>query len=125
MKYVFFLIVFTIFFGMLAYVLVRGWQALPTNIRVLYAQIFGGLLSLLMIGLFFENALPQTLSKVITFAGYTFLITFVYLFISFLLVDIVRFANYLLHFAPAGMHTFRLWAMSGSLCIITVALGDR
>ncbi|MDD4922784.1 MAG: metallophosphoesterase [Bacteroidales bacterium] len=122
MKYAFFLIVLVLFFGMLAYVLTRGWQTFPGNIRMLYAQIFGGLLSLLMIGLFFENVLPQGLAKIISFAGYTFLITVVYLFLSFLVVDIIRLANYFLHFAPAGMHGFRLYVLSGSLGLIVVAL---
>ena len=122
MKYAFFAIAFSLLFTMLGYVLIRGWQALPTSNRMLYAQIFGALLALLMIGLFFENLMPPILSKAVTFAGYTFLIIAVYLAIAFLLVDIIRFANYLLHFAPAGMHGLRLWAMTGSLAIITVAL---
>ena len=122
MKYTFFVVVFALFFGMLAYVLIRGWQALPVSARMIYAQIFGGLLILLMTGLFFENAFAPVLSRVITFAGYTFLITVVYLFLSFLLVDVVRFANYFLHFAPAGMHSFRFWMLSGSLGVIAIAL---
>ena len=122
MKYAFFAIVFSLLFSMMGYVLARGWQALPSNSRSLYAVGFGVLLALLMIGLFFENAMPPVLSKIVTFSGYTFLIVTVYLALSFLLVDIIRLANHWLHFAPAGMHGFRLWAMTGSLAIITVAL---
>lgn len=122
MKYGFFILFFTLFFGMLAYVLIRGWQALPINHRMIYAASFGSLLTLLMAGLFLENLLPANVSKVVAFAGFTFLIVAVYLFLSFLLVDIVRLVNQVVHFAPSGMHAFRLWAMTGSLVIIALAL---
>jgi uncharacterized protein len=124
MKYAFFLVVLTIFFGMMGYVLARGCQALPPrfNLRMIYAGLFTGLLASMMAGLFLENVLSPTLSKATTFAGYTFMMFVIYLFISFILVDIARLTNYFLHFAPVGMHTFRYWAMAGSLGIISIAL---
>ena len=122
MKYHYFVIAFALFFGFLAYVLTRGWQALPVNTRMIFLQLFGGLFVLLMTGLFFENAMWFSLSRFVTFTGYTFLIAVSYLFFSFIIVDIIRLLNSFLHFAPAGMHTFRLWAMLGSLGIISVAL---
>ena len=122
MKYVFFILVFSLFFGMLAYVMLRGWQVLPTSIRMLYIELLSGLIVLLLTGLFFDSALPSVLSKIITFTGYTFLMVAFYLFLSFLLVDIIRLANHILHFAPAGMHSFRLGAMSFSLILIAITL---
>jgi len=122
MKYGFFIVAITLFFGISSYLLLRGWQALPVSNRMLFLQIFGGLFALFMIGLFFENAFPLCLSKMITFAGYTFMIAGAYLLLSFVLVDLIRLSNYFLHFAPAGMQTFRLWVMAGSLGLITIAL---
>lgn len=124
MKYGFFLIVLAVFFGMMGYVLIRGFQALPPkfNIQMIYAGLFTGLLALMVAGLFLENAFSPALSKAVTFTGYTFLMVVIYLFLSFLLVDIIRLLNYFLHFAPIGMHTFRYWAMTGSLGLIAIVL---
>ena len=122
MKYGFFIIAITLFFGISAYLLLRGWQALPASNRMIFAQLFGGFFTLFLIGLFFENAFPLGLSKIITFAGYTFMIAGAYLLVSFLLVDIIRLGNYFFHFAPDGMHRFRLWAMVGSLLLIALVL---
>ena len=122
MKYGFFIFAFLMFFGMLAYVLFRGWQALPASNRTLFLQIFSALFAFLMTGMLFEHVLPQVLAKNITFIGYSFLIAAVYLFISFLFVDIIRLSNFFLHFAPVGMQQFRLWAMGGSLAIIAISM---
>jgi Predicted phosphohydrolases len=109
---------------MMTYVLIRIFQALPPklNIRIIYAGIFVLLVVLLISGLLFENAFTPFIAKSVTFVGYTFLIVVSYLFISFLLVDIIRLSNIFFHFAPAGMQTFRFWAMTGSLVFIALAL---
>lgn len=124
MKYVFFLVALIIFFGMMGYVLIRIFQVLPpkSTMRIVCAGIFIFSLILLISGLLFEKAFTPIVSKSITFVGYTFLIVVSYLFISFLLVDLIRLSNILLHFAPAGMLTFRFWAMIVSLVIIAFAL---
>jgi predicted MPP superfamily phosphohydrolase len=59
---------------------------------------------------------------VVSFIGFTYFIVVIYLFLSFLLVDIVRIANYFIHFAPEGMQIFRLWAMACTLAITGIAL---
>lgn len=122
MRHAFFLVFFVLFFALMAYVLIRGWQVLPASVRNIYAHTFGWLLALLMVGLFFENLMPSGLSRIVSFAGYTFLIIVIYLFFSFFLVDLIRLANHFLHFAPEGMQRFRLWVLSGSLMIIVLAL---
>lgn len=122
MRYLPFAVFLSIFFGMMTYVFARGWQALPMPHRAVYAHFFILLLALLMLGLFFENMLPPTVTKAFTFAGFTFFISVAYLCLSFVLVDLVRLANYGLHFAPDGMHRFRTWAMGGSLVVIAVML---
>jgi predicted MPP superfamily phosphohydrolase len=124
MKYVFFLVALTILFGMTGYVFLRIVQALPpkSTIRMITAGIFIFSLILLISGLLFENTFTPLVSKSITFIGYTFLIVVFYLFISFLIVDIIRLSNFFFHFAPAGMHTFRFWALTGSLVVIAFTL---
>ena len=124
MKYAFFIIAFALIFCMMGYVLMRGWQALPAkhNLRLIYSCLFSGLFIILLAGLFLQNTFAPAVIKAMTFAGYTFLIIAIYLFISFLLVDIVRLSNHFFHFAPVGMQSFRLWAMAGSLGIIAIAL---
>ena len=61
--------------------------------------------------------MPHLLAKSITFTGFSYMLVMIYLFLSFLLVDIVRLINLIVHFAPAGMQTFRMWAM-----VVTVGL---
>jgi len=124
MKYAFFLVVFVFLFSMIGLALLRGWQILPVkmNIRAIYVGLIVASQTLMITSLFFENMMPSNLSKSVSFIGFTFLLIVVYLLFSFLLVDIVRVANYFLHFAPAGMQTFRLWAFTGSLIIIIPVL---
>ena len=124
MKYGFFLFVSTIFLVLTGYVLARSCQALPPKygIRTIFTAIFTILFVIMMAGFLFGNVFSPALSKAFTFVGYTFLIVVSYLFISFLLVDVIRLVNYALHFAPAGMHLFRFWALIGSLVIIIPVL---
>jgi predicted MPP superfamily phosphohydrolase len=124
MKTVFIFIALSILLSINSYVVIRGWQALPvgSSIRPIYLVSAIGLFLLLVVGMIFGSEMPQSIAKVITFIGFTYIIVFVYLMISFLIVDVIRIANYFFHFLPAGMATFRLWAMAGTLAITAIAL---
>jgi len=125
MKYGFIFVVLAILLSLCGYVVVRGTQVLPSagNFRSIYPGLMIALFAIMIGSLIFGETLPQTLAKSLSFAGFSFLILVVYLFFSFLLVDVVRISNYFLNFAPVGMASFRLWTLVVSLAIIVVGMG--
>ena len=113
-----------VFTALVAYVAVRGSQvfrdmSVARNIYVaviilMYVFLIGGMI----LGMF--STAP--IAKTIAFIGHTSLIIFLYLIISFLLVDIVRLINYFVHFAPEGMFVFRKLAFAASIFIIAATM---
>jgi len=123
MKIGFFILAFAILLSMNSYVIVRGWQTLPpvSIIRPVYLVTMIFMFVAMFASMIFASYLPHTIGKAISLVGFTYMIVFIYLFLSFLIVDIVRVANYFIHFAPIGMATFRLWALIASSAVMTVA----
>lgn len=124
MKIKFFILAFTVLISINSYVAVRGWHALP-NISIIRPIYLFGIIVLfltLMGTMFFGDYMPKDIAKVSAFIGYTYVVVFAYLLLSFLLVDIVRVANHFFHFFPSGMSVIRLWAMVGTLAITGIAL---
>ncbi|HET7732947.1 MAG TPA: hypothetical protein VFK73_03835, partial [Paludibacter sp.] len=124
MKIGFFILALAILLSMNSYVMVRGWHALPpvSVLRPVYLISMLVMFVAMFAGMIFGSSMPPAVGKAVTFVGYTYMIIFIYLFLSFLLVDIVRLANYAIHFAPAGMSVFRMWAMYITLGSTAVAL---
>lgn len=128
MRYLFFIFILVFLLSLLSYVLLRGWQSLQPagNARVYYLIISISLFVSMIGSMIFGNYLPATLAKYLSFAGLSYFIVMIYLMFSFLLVDIVRLTNHFVHFAPAGLITFRYWAMLFSLLVIgtVMAVGN-
>lgn len=124
MKPIFFITVFTVFLLINSYVAIRGWQVLGSysNLRISFLVGTIVLFLLMLSNFFLRNVIPDGVAKVTTFIGYSYIIILVYLLLSFLLTDFVRLANVFLHFAPSGMHSFRLIAFGVSTSIIVVAM---
>ena len=100
MKIGFFIIAFAILISINSYVILRGWQTLPSvsAIRPIYLVSMIVLFLTLMVTIIFGEHMTHDIAKVISFIGFTYFIVFVYLLISFLLVDGVRIANYFFRF---------------------------
>ena len=124
MKIGFILVALVILFSLNGYVMVRGWQTLPSAslLRPIYLVTAILLFITLFAGMIFGNAMPPGFGKVVSFIGFTYLIVFSYLFLSFILVDVLRLLNLLIHFGPVFMTSFRLWMMVGTLVITGIAL---
>ena len=124
MKIGFILIAFAILLSLNSYIMVRGWQALPAAsfLRPVYLITAIVLFLALLSGMIFSNSMPPVIAKAVSFAGFTYIIIFIYLFLSFLLVDIVRLFSLFIHIAPVYMANFRLWMMVGTLGITGIAL---
>jgi len=124
MKIGFFIIAFAILISINSYVVVRGWQALPSAsaLRPVFLASMIALFLTLMGTMIFGEYMPHALAKGLSFVGFTYIIVFIYLMISFVLVDFVRVANHFFHFFPAGMASIRLWAMTATLLLTAIAL---
>lgn len=124
MKIGFIIVALAILFSLNGYVIVRGWQALPSasTIRPVYFITFILLFLSMLTGMIFGNAMPAVVAKTVSFIGFSYIIIFIYLFLSFLAVDIVRIANYFIRFAPTGLAGFRLWVMIVTLGITAIAM---
>jgi predicted MPP superfamily phosphohydrolase len=124
MKIGFIFIAFAIFLTSISYVILRGWQALPSvsSIRLIYLVVSILLFLTMLTGMIFINTLPQVVAKTVSFIGYSYAVIFCYLFISFLIVDFVRIINYFIRFSPEGMAGFRMWAMFVTLAITGIAM---
>ncbi len=124
MKFGFIFVILTILISINSYVILRGWQALPpaSVYRPVFLITAIVLFLAMFVGMIFGNSMPQSLAKGISFAGFSYMVVFVYLFLSFLVVDVVRISNYFIHFAPAGMHAFRLWALIVTLVVTGIAM---
>jgi predicted MPP superfamily phosphohydrolase len=123
MKIGFIILALAILFSFNGYVFLRGWQSLPTTvIRPVFLATFIFLFLSMLAGMIFGNAMPQALAKAVSFVGMSYIIIFLYLFLSFLVVDIVRIANYFIEFAPKGLAGFKLWTMTATLAITLIAM---
>jgi len=124
MKTGFIIVALAILFSLNGYVFLRGWQALPgtSAIRPVFLVTAIILFLSMLAGMIFGNAMPQTVAKFVSFIGFSYIIIFIYLFLSFLVVDVVRIANFFISFAPAGMAAFRLWAMTLTLGITGIVM---
>ncbi len=123
MKYFFFILVFLLWLNLVAYTFIRGNQALTTtpSLRWVYLSVMTISFLSFFVGFFLNEFLSPTLGKIISFIGYSFLIITIYLFLSFLLIDLVRVANHFYKFIP-DMGKFRMLATVITLGLITIAL---
>lgn len=124
MKLVFFSIVLTFTLLTATYVTLRGWQALQSvgSVRIWYLVANIALFVLMMLSLVLGNSLHGTFAKVLTFVGHTYMIVMLYLFLSFVMLDVLRIINWIFHFSSDGLQQVRLWAFLGTSAIIFVAL---
>jgi len=124
MKIGFFLVAFAVLISMNSYVFMRGWQALPavSVVRPVFLAVMIALFISMFVGMILTNLMPHALGKFISHTGFIYMILFVYLFLGFLVVDLVRLANYFIHFAPAGMAAFRFWAFVATTAITILAM---
>ena len=124
MKIGFVIVALVLLFSINGYVFLRGWQALPqaSSLRPIYLITVILLFLTMIIGMIFGNAMPHLAARTISFIGFSYLIIFCYLFMSFLVVDVVRIANYFIEFAPKGMASFRLWTMTATLGVTFIAM---
>ena len=111
MKYLFFIVVLLLWLLLVAYTFIRGNQAFSSvpAVRWVYLALMTISFMSFFAGFFLNEFLPPTLGKFISFIGYSFLILSIYLFFSFLIIDIIRVFNHFFHFIP-HVEKFRTWS---------------
>lgn len=111
MKYLFFIVILLLWLLLVAYTFIRGNQAFLSvpAVRWVYLALMTISFLSFFAGFFLNEFLSPMLGKTISFIGYSFLILSIYLFFSFLMIDIVRLLNHFLHFIPDEAK-FRTWS---------------
>ncbi len=70
----------------------------------------------------FGNQMSQFYANTLSFIGFSYVIVFIYLLLSFLIVDLIRIINHFIHFFPFSVAGFRLWILVITLIITGVAM---
>lgn len=124
MKLSFFIFILLFYTGIFAYVCLHSIHLLPSrpSIRWAFAGTYVFLFLALIGGLLLEHKFGITFAKIQTFVSYTFMISVIYMALSYMATDLVGLANKFLHFAPTGMPVFRQWAAIVSLIVIALTL---
>jgi len=104
--------------------MLRGWQTLPSTyyIRSIYLVSMITLFLFMMTTMIAGNQLSSEYAKIISFVGFSYVIIFIYLLLSFLIVDFIRIINHFIHFFPISVASFRLWTMVITLVATGVAM---
>jgi hypothetical protein len=106
MKYINFVIFFTVFFGVYLavnyYIFIRGWQALPFSgwLKNLYVLIFLLFSLSFIISRFTGHTYLFTAYHFLTWIGSFWLAALLYLLMSVVLLDLTRLVNAMFHFLP-------------------------
>jgi hypothetical protein len=124
MRLSFLIFIIAFYTGIFAIVCIHSLQLLPAKpvVRWTFTATYIFLFISMIAGLFLEHKLGISFAKIQTFVGYTFMLTVIYMALSYLAVDLIGLANKIFHFAPTGMLVFRQWAAIASLVIIAVTL---
>jgi predicted MPP superfamily phosphohydrolase len=124
MKYLFFVFMLLFMLLIYGYVALRGWQALQPagSVRVYFLVISIALFVSMFVSMMFGNQMHPTVAKTLSFVVFSYLLLTIYLFVSFLAVDVVRIFNAIIPFAPSGMVTFRYYAFLISITVIFAAM---
>lgn len=123
MKIGFFTFLLTMLLGSIAYVTIRGIQSFSLSpvLRSVYWMAMAVSFILLLATFFVPAVLSPALSKAVSFIGYTFAVVVLYLFLAFLLIDMIRIVNHFTSFI-GNISLFRYWAAIASVGIIVVML---
>lgn len=124
MRITFFVSVLLVTLLMAAYVTLRGWQSLQgyTVARNAFLIVNIILFVTMLGGIMLQGSMSQTMAKTISFIGFSYMIAFIYMLLSFLLLDVVRLSNLAFHFFPNGMAGFRFWWTIVSLVVVAITM---
>jgi len=103
---IFFGIVFIVYTAINYYIFIRGSQVLNhiENLKNIYYILFFLLYVSFFLHLFITRFNPSGLSNIISFIGNIWLGAILYFFLAVILIDVLRFVNYLLPFFPSVIY---------------------
>ncbi|MFZ4455043.1 MAG: metallophosphoesterase [Bacteroidales bacterium] len=119
-----FAIVFCIVISLITLTILRGSQSLSAHSmwRTGYVTASIAMFVLFLVGMIFGHKMPTEVAKVISFIGNSYVIIFVYLSMSLIVLDVLLGINHFARFAPNGLDDFRFWWMMTSFAIIAVVM---
>jgi predicted MPP superfamily phosphohydrolase len=121
MKWMFFIILLTVYLGANIYLLSRGLQALPHGaLRIVFSVAVCFLALIFFVGMFFENKFPIGVVSVMQHIGGTWLCSLLYFVPIVLIIDIVRLVN---RFFPFLHRVFPANPQSVSLYVFFSVMG--
>lgn len=124
---IFFSIVLLIYGSVNYYLYIRGLQAFSLNatMKKWYIAIFWSVAACFIAGSVMERTISSALSEWVYRIGSFWLAYMLYLFLALVIIDLVRIANYFVHFLPSfsPLMTFRLGIAVFSLASVIVIAG--
>lgn len=124
MRYGFIIVVTLFTLALSLYAVLRGWQSLQQ--QPLWRNIYLAL-SIVGYGVMMANfsvahKMSPLVGEIVSNIGFSYFLFTVYMVMAFLLIDIVRLSNHFIHFAPAGMHSFRQWSFVATTALVVVSM---
>ncbi len=119
-----FFIIWSLLTLLVVYAAGRGWMVwrdFPMG-RMAWVVAVAVLYMLLTMGTFWGVSGSSTMSRAIAFAGHSALVFFIYLFLLFLLIDVLCLGSRVTKLAPEGLPVFRRWTLGVGLVVIVVAM---
>ena len=120
------LIFLLIFFSLLGYVFVRGYQnfAQFPVLKITYIIVYVSLFLTMMTGFIGSDYFSPTMGSVVPFIGFTFLMVVIYMGIAFLVIDIFRIINHFFIHADVEKYRFGASAVSFGVVVILLIIGN-
>lgn len=102
----FFIIFFSLYTIVNAYIFIRGWQSLSLypNLRIVYTILFVLAASSYIIARIFSENLPQFLYFSLIWIGSFWFMFLFYFFLSIVVIDLVRLIDKIFHILPTFLH---------------------
>jgi predicted MPP superfamily phosphohydrolase len=122
--YVFLTIVLTLYTVINLYIVIRGWQALPTGswARPVFLILILLLILAYPLGRFLERMLDQSVFELLIKIGSYYLAFMVYAFFLVLFIDVIRVLNALFHFIPPSWRQPNSQVRLMAFCAVGVAV---
>ena len=126
LHYSFFLVAFIIYTFINVYIFFRSKQALPDSktVRTIFYIVYLFFFSAFIIAMLGRNFFPLIIQKILYFPGTVWLGMMLYLFMFFILTDIIYIINHFFHFLSSGIkNNYRKFQVfSGYILVICLAI---
>ena len=120
----FFSIIFSIYGSINLYIFIRLHQSIPEGswIRPLFTALFIFVALSYIVGQFLESKSTSFVSDALTWIGAFWLGMMTWFFLATILIDLVRLADYFIHFLPTSWYEHSMQTKAWTACITSVII---